>query len=170
MDRRDRSIATHARRAVGTLHPFWRNVRRPRPRVHRRVRRRVDVLLAVKSLLFAAAALVACLMPTGVPGPGRVAVVALLVTAMAIQNTVHRLHPTFGPMTTVMTGNVTGWLVEALGPSTPEGAPRRRLVSLVIAAFVVGCATGGFGVVRFGFVVLVVPMVATLLARARVPA
>jgi uncharacterized membrane protein YoaK (UPF0700 family) len=126
-------------------------------------------LLAVKSALLGAAALVACLAPSTVPGPCRTAIVALMVIAMGIQNTVHRLHPELGPMTTVMTGNVTGWLVDAVPPVAPAGAPRRRLVGMVIVAFTVGCAAGGVGVARLGFVVLVLPAVVALLVRARLP-
>ena len=142
--------------------------------VHRRLPgdsapRSARVLIAFKSLLFGVAALVACVTPSSVPGPGRVAVVALMVAAMGIQNAVHRQHPAFGPMTTVMTGNVTGWFADAFVPSTPETASRRRLTGLVIVAFALGCTAGGLGVVRFGFAVLVVPMVVTLAVRSRLP-
>jgi uncharacterized membrane protein YoaK (UPF0700 family) len=130
-------------------------------------------LLAGKSALFGLAAALACVIPTSGPGPGRAAVVAMLVTAMAIQNTIHRLNPGFGPFTTVMTGNVTGWVVDVLAAApraTPDAVLRRRQLGLVIAAFALGCAAGGLGVVRFGFVALLVPMVVTLLARSRVDA
>ena len=129
--------------------------------------RSARALLAFKSALFALAALLACLMPTSIPGPGRAAVVTLLVAAMGLQNAVHRLHPAFGPMTTVMTGNVTGWLVDAFAKVTPASAPRRRLLGLVIVFFALGCTAGAVGVARLGFVVLLVPAAATLLARSR---
>jgi uncharacterized membrane protein YoaK (UPF0700 family) len=124
-------------------------------------------LLAAKSLLFGLAAAVAWLVPTSEPGVGRVAVVALLVTAMGIQNAIHRLNPVLGPMTTVMTGNVTAWFVDAFTPATPEGARKRRDVGLVIVSFAAGCAAGALGVARFGFPVLVVPTAVTLFARSQ---
>lgn len=126
------------------------------------------VLLAAKSLLFGAAAIVGWLTHASVSGPGRVAVVTLLVTAMGIQNAMHRLNPTLGPMTTVMTGNVTNWFVEALAPVTPDGARKRRLLGLVIASFGAGCIVGALGVARFGFAALAAPAVVTLLARSKV--
>jgi uncharacterized membrane protein YoaK (UPF0700 family) len=142
-------------------------------RVHRShapdaIARSPRTLLAVKSLLFATAAILGGFTDASVSGPGRTAIVALLVTAMGIQNAMHRLTPTLGPMTTVMTGNVTNWFAEALAPQTPEGAHKRRLLGLVIASFVAGCVAGGLGVARAGFAVLVVPAAVTLFARSQV--
>ncbi len=130
--------------------------------------RSARALLAVESLLFGTAAVVGWFTHASVSGVGRIAIVALLITAMGIQNAIHRLTPTFGPMTTVMTGNVTNWFVEALAPHTPEGARKRRLLGLVIASFAAGCAVGALGVARFGFAVLVVPTAVTLFARSQV--
>jgi uncharacterized membrane protein YoaK (UPF0700 family) len=124
-------------------------------------------LLAVKSLLFGTAAMIGGFTRASVSGPGRTAIVALLVTAMGIQNAMHRLTPTLGPMTTVMTGNVTNWFVETLAPVTPEGARKRRLLGLVIASFVAGCVVGALGVAHSGFAVLVVPAAVTLFARSQ---
>jgi len=125
-------------------------------------------LLAAKSLLFGVAAAVGWLVPASGPGVGRVAVVALLVIAMGIQNAIHRLNPVLGPMTTVMTGNVTAWFVDAFTPATPEAARKRRHLGLVIASFAGGCTVGALGVARFGFPVLVVPTAVTLFARSQV--
>jgi uncharacterized membrane protein YoaK (UPF0700 family) len=125
-------------------------------------------LLTVKILLFGTAAIVGGFAHASGSGPGRIAVVTLLVTAMGIQNAMHRLTPTFGPMTTVMTGNVTHWFVEALTPLTPEGARERRLRGVVIASFGVGCIVGALGVARFGFAVLVVPTAVLLFARSQI--
>ena len=141
--------------------------------VHRRLTldvtsRSPRALLAVESLLFGIAATVGGFTDASVSGPGRIATVALLVSAMGIQNAVHRLSPTFGPMTTVMTGNVTNWFVEAFAPVTPEGARKRRLLGIVIASFAAGCIVGALGVARFGFAMLVVPTAVTLFARSRV--
>jgi uncharacterized membrane protein YoaK (UPF0700 family) len=125
-------------------------------------------LLATKSLLFGTAAIIGWFTQASISGPGRIAIVTLLVTAMGIQNAIHRLTPTFGPMTTVMTGNVTNWLVEMLEPLTPEGARKRHLLGRVIASFAAGCIGGALGVARFGFVVLAVPAAVTLFARSQV--
>jgi uncharacterized membrane protein YoaK (UPF0700 family) len=50
-------------------------------------------LLAAKSMLFGTAAIVGAFTHASVSGPGRTAIVALLVTAMGIQNAMHRLTP-----------------------------------------------------------------------------
>jgi len=97
-------------------------------------------------------------------------VVALMVLAMGVQNAMHRLHPALGPMTTVMTGNVTGFLADFVkGSSAPADVKKWRLGGWVIVAFAVGCAAGGFGVAWLGFVALLLPVIVmTLVARATV--
>jgi hypothetical protein len=77
-------------------------------------------------------------------------------------------YSTLGPMTTVMTGNVTNWFAETLAPLTPEGARKRRLLGLVIVSFVSGCLIGGLGVAHGGFGVLAIPTVVILFARSQV--
>jgi uncharacterized membrane protein YoaK (UPF0700 family) len=131
-------------------------------------------LLTAESTLFGVAATVGVALPTAASASGapRSAIVALLVSAMGIQNAIHRLSPQLGPMTTVMTGNVTQWFVERRGPHAPTPRPedevaKRRLLGAVIAAFAVGCVSGGLGAARLGFAVLVVPMAAALFARTR---
>jgi uncharacterized membrane protein YoaK (UPF0700 family) len=123
-------------------------------------------LLGVMSALFAAAALL------GVAAPSapfaKPVIVALLVIAMGLQNAMHRLNPALGPMTTVMTGNVTGWLFERIRPGPPANAPKHRALGAAIAAFALGCACGALGVARLGFGVLVVPLAVGLFARSRV--
>jgi uncharacterized membrane protein YoaK (UPF0700 family) len=126
-------------------------------------------LLLATAVLLGAAALVGALVPSEVHGPGRSAVVALLVLAMGVQNAMHRLHPALGPMTTVMTGNVTGFLVETVLPGPPESAPKHRAGGWLIAAFAAGCAAGAFGFVRGGFAVLAIPAAVALGVRAWLP-
>jgi uncharacterized membrane protein YoaK (UPF0700 family) len=126
------------------------------------------LLLATAGFL-GAAALASALIPSGGPGPGRSAVVALLVVAMGVQNAMHRLHPALGPMTTVMTGNVTAFLVETIAPGSPESAPKHRAGGWIIVAFAAGCAAGAFGVAYAGFAVLTAPAVVALGLRARLP-
>jgi len=128
-------------------------------------------LLVLESALFASAAALGA--AAGAPpasGPPRAAVVALLVVAMGVQNAMHRIHGKLGPMTTVMTGNVTQLLSDALAPRTPESRARRKLLGAVILAFAVGCAAGAASVWRLGFAMLVVPALAALGTRALVPA
>ena len=126
-------------------------------------------LLLVKAVLIGGAAIVGVAARSNGAGPARSAIVALLVTAMGIQNALHRLNPApLGAMTTVMTGNVTQWLTESFMPGAPPDPAKHRLVGVVIASFAIGCAAGAWGVVWFGFGVLIVPAAVVLLARSRV--
>jgi len=125
-------------------------------------------LMLVTAVLLAAAAGVGLLgHPTS--GLAKTAIVSLLVLAMGTQNAMHRLHPALGPMTTVMTGNVTGFLVDAVGPKSSAQSGKQRVGATIIAGFAFGCAAGAFGVAKLGFVVLVVPALVTLAVRARLP-
>ncbi len=125
-------------------------------------------LLAVKAALLGAAAIVGVAWGAARGGVGRAVIVALLVTAMAIQNALHRLRPTLGAMTTVMTGNVTSWLVGLVTPSTPEDAAKRRTLGLVIVLFGVGCISGACSVAAVGFGAVAGPAAMAMLARSRV--
>lgn len=122
-------------------------------------------LLAVVSVLLATAAAIAFVHPPTEAGITKSAVVAILVTAMGVQNATHRLSPSLGPMTTVMTGNVTQWLVEMVVPVSTEKAQGHRVLGVLIAAFALGCVSGGVGVAHYGFVVLVVPMAIAVFTR-----
>jgi uncharacterized membrane protein YoaK (UPF0700 family) len=87
---------------------------------------------------------------------------------MGLQNAVHRLNPApFAAMTTVMTGNVTQWLIDPIitGPSMDRA--KHRLLGVVIAGFAIGCGCGAWGVARLGFGVLAVPAAVVLVARSR---
>lgn len=135
--------------------------------LHRYIETRT--LLAVKAVLLALAAGTTFVLPTRNDGAGRAIVVTLLVLAMGVQNTVHRLRPTLGAMTTVMTGNVTQWFVESVTPAAaPDGPAKHRAQALLIAAFAAGCTAGAFGVWHFGFVVLLLPMALALVVRAHI--
>jgi uncharacterized membrane protein YoaK (UPF0700 family) len=125
-------------------------------------------LLLLKAVLIGGAAAIALAAGARAPGTARSVIVGLLVTAMGIQNALHRLTPTpLAPMTTVMTGNVTQWLMDAKSPGGSD-AGKHRLLSVVILAFAVGCAAGAVGVVRLGFGVLLVPAAIVLVARSRI--
>jgi uncharacterized membrane protein YoaK (UPF0700 family) len=124
-------------------------------------------LLLVKAVLIGGAAIVGVAARSNVAGPARSAIVALLVTAMGIQNALHRLNPApLAAMTTVMTGNVTQWLTESVMAGAPPDREKHRLLGVVIGSFAVGCAAGAWGVVWLGFGVLIVPAAVVLLARS----
>lgn len=124
-------------------------------------------LLLAQAALLAVAALAGSLYDTRVPGATRSAVVILLVMAMAIQNAIHRLDTGLGPMTTVMTGNVTQYVAEWTAPAkSDEVRARRRKLLRVILLFALGCAAGALGVSRVGFLTLLVP-IGVVLGAAR---
>jgi uncharacterized membrane protein YoaK (UPF0700 family) len=69
----------------------------------------------------------------------------VLVSAMAIQNAVHRVHLSTAPPTTLMTGNTTQIMLDLAGligrpPAEQEAVVRRRLARM--AASVLGFALG----------------------------
>jgi uncharacterized membrane protein YoaK (UPF0700 family) len=131
--------------------------------------RGVRRLLAIKAGLIGAASVFGVTARESGPGATRTAIVVLLVAAMGVQNALHRLRPTLGAMTTVMTGNVTSWVAGVVLPATAPGeAEKRRVLGVVIVLFAIGCLAGALGVARAGFAVLVVPAVAALVARSRV--
>ena len=133
------------------------------------------VLLMMTSMLLVAA-LLALLASARNPGIrlGKVDIVVtlLLVTAMAIQNTIHRFVA--GPMTTVMTGtvmNTTANLVnryvlrnEAEPPKIPAAGANPLTM---IAAFALGCVIAGFLTVKFGLTSIIVPAVLSCLVLAK---
>jgi uncharacterized membrane protein YoaK (UPF0700 family) len=125
-------------------------------------------LLLLKASLIGVAAATGLAFPAASPGPARASVVALLVAAMGIQNALHSLNPVLGPMTTVMTGNVTRWLGEWVAPRAPPDPARRTLLGLIIAGFALGCAGGAWGVAHHGFGVLALPAAVVLAARSYV--
>ena len=87
--------------------------------------------------------------------------------AMGIQNAAARLVlPSLAP-TTVMTGNVTQLVIEAVDLARGAGDPETRTQSAKffwpIAAFAIGAVGGGAAVVHVGFVALVTPMLVLLI-------
>ena len=70
----------------------------------------------------------------------------VLVSAMAIQNAMHRIHLSSAPPTTLMTGTTTQIMIDVAdlmlgGPPEARAAARARLgrMSLSLACFAVGC-------------------------------
>jgi uncharacterized membrane protein YoaK (UPF0700 family) len=96
-----------------------------------------------------------------------------LVSAMAIQNAVHRVRLASLPPSTVMTGTTTQVMVDladVLRRAHPEkrAAAKKRLgpMSLSVAAFAGGCAAGALGYTMFRELCFAAPPVAALLALA----
>ena len=102
----------------------------------------------------------------------------LLVTAMAMQNSIHRFIE--GPMTTVMTGtvmNTTARLMNryvlAIEAEPQKAAAPGVSPMMMIAAFALGCVIAGFLTVKFGLASIIVPaalLCLVLLIELRKPA
>ena len=132
--------------------------------LHRRVGSSARMLLLLEAVAFGAASAV----PLVVQGTAAHRVVVVLaVIAMGIHNAMHRVAPSLGPMTTVMTGNVTQWFVEKVIPGAPENAGKHRSLGFIILAFALGCLGGAFGVQQLGFAAFLAPMGLSLVVRSR---
>lgn len=86
--------------------------------------------------------------------------------AMGVQNATARLVlPTLAP-TTVMTGNVTQLVIDAVdllrGAGGPEVRERSARFVAPIVAFAAGAIAGAFGFVHFGFAALLAPLLVLL--------
>jgi uncharacterized membrane protein YoaK (UPF0700 family) len=90
------------------------------------------------------------------------------VGAMAIQNVASRTVFASQAPTTVMTGNVTQTVMDAvevaLGGDTAPAKARLRKMLPPICGFAIGAIAGGLGFVRFGFWCLIAPLLAILYA------
>ncbi|MFI4867559.1 MAG: YoaK family protein [Steroidobacterales bacterium] len=95
-----------------------------------------------------------------------------LVSAMAVQNAVQRLYLGAMPPTTIMTGNTTQAMIDAvdlLRGLPPADPARRRLANLAanILAFAIGCATAALLFVYLQMWCFVVPPLLGLVAITR---
>jgi uncharacterized membrane protein YoaK (UPF0700 family) len=88
----------------------------------------------------------------------------MLICTMAIQNAAHRLYPAFGPMSTVMTGNVTQLAVNAARrlAGRPQAQPDAPWCSLretawLVGSFFVGCLLAIPTTIYFANAALLVP-------------
>jgi uncharacterized membrane protein YoaK (UPF0700 family) len=95
-----------------------------------------------------------------------------LVSAMAIQNAVHRIHLGAAPPTTLMTGTTTQLMIDIADtihglPPDARTATRSRLrrMGMAVIAFAVGAAAAAFLFSRAGTWCFVVPPVVALAAR-----
>lgn len=134
-------------------------------------------LLLIEALLMggagAAAALVSSSSGTIDLGAVDILVAFVLVVSMGLQNGVHRIVP--GPMSTVMTGNVTafttllgGWLFARF-----RNAPGTKKTGVnptwLIVGFGLGCVASAFSTRHFGLATVLAPalVVAYVLIRER---
>lgn len=77
---------------------------------------------------------------------------------MAVQNAAHRLYPSIGPATTVMTGNISQFFIDQTrrlagrsSTSLINDMPKQAgLLPWLILAFGVGCVSGGLVTVAVG--------------------
>ena len=95
-----------------------------------------------------------------------------LVSAMAIQNAVHRIHLGATPPTTLMTGTTTQLMIDiadaihGLSPDTRIATlSRLRRMGMAMIAFAVGAAAAAFFFSRLGTWCFVVPPIVALAAR-----
>ena len=95
-------------------------------------------------------------------GNDDVLITMLVVTAMAMQNSIHRFVK--GPMTTVMTGTVMNTTARFVSrhvlhtEADPQKAPAPQVKPLMmIAAFALGCMIAGVLTVKFGLASIIVP-------------
>src|SRR5450830_905409 len=86
---------------------------------------------------------------------------SLCAGAMAIQNAYGKLLLGKTSATTVMTGNVTGLVIELVDSlrGDPEAIARCRKLTWPVLAFAAGCMSGGVAFVQFGFHGLLLPCV-----------
>jgi len=104
---------------------------------------------------------------TNADSPAAIATGMLAVTAMAIQNAGARsVFAALSP-TTVMTGNVTQIVIDAVDLiANPEkaGDAKTRLRKMLppVLAFAAGALAGGLGYMHFGFYSLILPLLAVM--------
>lgn len=144
---------------------------------------KVKRILLMMTLVLLIAASIALLgnhgLPITRPGYADVLITMLVVTAMAMQNSIHRFIK--GPMTTVMTGTVMNttarivsrkvWKIDT--DPTPAPAPRTSPL-IMIGTFALGCLIAGFLTVEIGLASIIVPagllcLVTTVEFRNRQP-
>jgi uncharacterized membrane protein YoaK (UPF0700 family) len=111
----------------------------------------LETMLTLKLLLLLLAAVLAIAMGPFANGDGAAAIIMgmTLVSAMAIQNAVHRIHLASAPPTTLMTGTATQMMIDIADiirgvPGVARDAIRSRLrrMCVAVASFAAGAAAG----------------------------
>ncbi|GBU16622.1 MULTISPECIES: YoaK family protein [Methylobacterium] len=130
-------------------------------------------LLGLEGLLLAGFGIIGTLRApfASADAPDAILVGMLGVAAMGIQNALARLSLAHLAQTTVMTGNVTQAVIDAVDlargavpPGSPARGRMRRMLPAVVA-FAIGAIAGAFGVAGLGFACAAIP-VAVLVALA----
>lgn len=126
-------------------------------------------LIGAKAMLFALGAVLAVAFGPFGNGDSLMAIVTgmVLVSAMAIQNAVHKLYFPKAPPTTLMTGSTTQAMIDLAdlmhGGLDEEArkAARARCISLVtsICIFAIGCGAAAIGYMEASMWVFVLPAV-----------
>jgi uncharacterized membrane protein YoaK (UPF0700 family) len=134
----------------------------------------LETMLTLKLLLLLVAAILAIAMGPFANGDGAPAIIMgmTLVSAMAIQNAVHRIHMSAAPPTTLMTGTTTQMMIDIADmirevPGAAGGTTRSRLrrMCVAVASFAMGAAAGALLFHAIGSWCFVLPPVVALLAR-----
>jgi uncharacterized membrane protein YoaK (UPF0700 family) len=126
----------------------------------------VRTLLSLKFLLLAVAAVLAIRLGPFVDGNSRQAILTgmILVSAMAIQNALHRVHFASAPPSTLMTGTTTQIMIDVadllLGvPAEARAAWRLRIrrMTVAVVAFALGCGSAAALFVLVGMSCFLLP-------------
>src|ERR1700722_15705382 len=134
----------------------------------------LETMLTLKLVLLLVAAILAIAMGPFANGDGAPAIIMgmTLVSAMAIQNAVHRIHMSAAPPTTLMTGTTTQMMIDIADlirgvPGAAGDAMRSRLrrMSVAVVSFATGAAAGALLFHAVGSSCFVLPPVIALLAR-----
>jgi uncharacterized membrane protein YoaK (UPF0700 family) len=145
--------------------------------LRRRGRPALPILLASQTALLAIAAALAISLGPFANGDGWSALLTgmTLVSAMAIQNAVHRVHLPNLPPSTVMTGTSTQIMLDLADlvwglPEASASRPRLRRMLTHVAAFAFGCAAAALLYATLGVWCFAVPPLLALAAiLSRVP-
>jgi uncharacterized membrane protein YoaK (UPF0700 family) len=134
----------------------------------------LETMLTLKLLLLLVAAILAIAMGPFANGDGAPAIIMgmTLVSAMAIQNAVHRIHMSAAPPTTLMTGTTTQMMIDIAdmirgvpGAAGDTMRSRLRRMCVAVASFATGAAAGALLFHAIGSWCFVLPPVVALLAR-----
>jgi uncharacterized membrane protein YoaK (UPF0700 family) len=134
----------------------------------------LETMLTLKLLLLLSAAVLAIAMGPFASSDGAAAIIMgmTLVSAMAIQNAVHRIHLGTAPPTTLMTGTTTQMMIDIADMA--RGVPgeardviksRLRRMGVAVASFAAGAAAGALLFHATGSWCFALPPVIALLAR-----
>jgi uncharacterized membrane protein YoaK (UPF0700 family) len=131
----------------------------------------LEVLIALEVLLLIAGAALAIRFGPFHDGDSSQAVGSgmILVSAMAIQNALHRIHLASAPPSTIMTGTTTQVMIDLAdrihAPQGTESQPGTRLMQMSknILVFAIGCGAAALLYSRIGVQCFVVPPIVGIL-------